>query len=249
MIGLGIDIGGSGIKGAPIDVTTGELVQPRKRIATPQPAEPSAVAAVVQEVVEWFDWTGPVGCAIPGVVSHGVLRSAANLDVQWADLDVQGLFTAALGRDVAVLNDADAAGLAAVRYGTGRESDGVVIFLTFGTGIGSALFLNRTLVPNTEFGHLEFRGMEAEHYAAARLVKREEMRIDWWASRVNEYLLYLNLLFSPDLIIFGGGISKRFDEIAPFFDSSLRVQPAKLRNNAGIIGAAGVAAGVLNGGS
>jgi polyphosphate glucokinase len=249
VIGLGIDIGGSGIKGAPVDLDTGDLAQPRKRIPTPEPAEPAAVAVVVREVVEWFDWSGPVGCTVPGVVQHGVVRSAANIDASWVDTDATALFGAALDREVVVLNDADAAGLAAVRYGTGREADGVVLFLTFGTGIGSALLVNRTLVPNTEFGHLEFRGMEAEQYAAARLVKREEMRLDWWASRVNEYLLHLDLLFSPDLIIFGGGISKRFDDIAPFLDSSLNVQPAKLRNNAGIVGAAGVAAGVLMGGS
>jgi len=247
VIGLGIDIGGSGIKGAPVDLGTGELAAPRQRIPTPQPAEPAAVAVVVRQVVEWFGWAGPVGCTIPGVVQRGVVRSAANIDPSWVDTDATALFAAELDRAVFVLNDADAAGLAAVEFGTGREADGVVLFLTFGTGIGSALFINRTLVPNTELGHLEFRGMEAERYAAARLVKREEMRLDWWASRVNEYLLHLDLLFSPDLIIFGGGISKRFDQIAPFLDSGLNVQPAKLRNNAGIVGAAGVAAGVLKG--
>jgi len=249
VIGLGIDIGGSGIKGAPIDLNTGELVAERKRIPTPQPADPDAVAAVVREVADWFNWDGPVGCTMPGVVQHGVVRSAANIDPGWVDTDAIALFGAALGQKVVVINDADAAGLATIRYGTGRAADGVVIFLTFGTGIGSALFVDHTLVPNTEFGHLEFRGMEAEQYAAARLVKRDDMRLDWWASRVNEYLLHLDVLFSPDLIIFGGGISKRFDQIAPFLDSALSVEPAMLGNNAGIVGAAGVAAGVLNGGS
>lgn len=249
MIGMGVDIGGSGIKGAPVDLRTGELTEPRMRIPTPQPAAPEAVAEVVREVVDSFDWPGPVGCTIPAVVQHGVVRSAANIDENWVHTDATALFARVLEREIVVLNDADAAGLAALRYGTGREAEGVVIFLTFGTGIGSALFVDRRLVPNTEFGHLEFRGMDAEKYAAARLVKRDEMRLDWWASRVNEYLLHLDLLFSPDLIIFGGGISKRFDAIAPFLDSSLNVVPAKLRNNAGIIGAAGVAAGVLDGAS
>jgi polyphosphate glucokinase len=235
---FGIDIGGSGIKGAPVDVKAGDLATDRYRIKTPQPATPDAVMDVAAKVVRKFKWNGPVGCALPSVVQHGIVYSAANIDPSWIDTDGQALLAERLEMPVHLLNDADAAGLAEMRFGAGRKESGVVLLLTFGTGIGSALFYRGRLVPNTELGHLQFRGMDAEHYAAARLVEREEMQLDWWAGRVNEYLHYVEVLFSPDLIIFGGGISKRFKDFKQHLSARADLVPAKLRNNAGIVGAA-----------
>lgn len=239
---LGIDIGGSGIKGAPVDLAIGELAEKRKRITTPQPSTPESVIEVVQEVVEHHRWTGPVGITVPSVVIDGVVWTAANIDDAWIEFDAQSAFEEALGVPVAVINDADAAGLAEARYGAAKGHDGVCLVLTFGTGIGSALLNDEVLSPNSELGHLKFRGMEAEEYAAARLVERDNMNIDWWASRVNELLQHLDLILTPKTIVFGGGISKRFDDFAHFFDTRAEVVPAVLRNNAGIVGAAMAAA-------
>jgi polyphosphate glucokinase len=233
---MGIDIGGSGIKGAPVDIVTGQLTAKRSRIKTPNPSTPDNVVAAVVRLISGHGWAGPVGITIPGVVLDGVVATAANIDDAWVGCDARDRFTQALGLPVSVLNDADAAGLAEARYG--GDSSGVVILLTFGTGIGSALIQDGKLVPNTELGHLEFHGGKAETYAAARLVKRESMRISWWAERVNEFLAYVETLFSPDRIIIGGGISKRFDEFSPYLSTRCDVQPALLRNNAGIVGAA-----------
>lgn len=235
---FGVDVGGSGIKGSVVDVETGTLADERFRIETPQPSTPGAVTDVVKTVVDHFGWSGAVGVAFPAVVQRGVVRTAANIDESWVGVNADAQLEAALGADVTMLNDADAAGVAEMRFGEGAEMSGLVLLLTFGTGIGSALFHDGRLVPNTEFGHLEFRGMIAEHYAAGRLVERDEMRLDWWASRVNEYLVHLERVVSPDLFVFGGGISKRFDEFAEFFETRAPVRPAKLRNNAGIVGAA-----------
>jgi polyphosphate glucokinase len=235
---FGIDIGGSGIKGAPVDVDAGDLAADRYRIKTPQPATPDAVMGVAAKVVRKFKWEGVVGCALPSVVQHGIVYSAANIDATWIETDGEALLAERLKMPVHLLNDADAAGLAEMRFGAGKKESGVVLVLTFGTGIGSALFYRGQLVPNTELGHLQFRGMDAEHYAAARLVEREEMKLDWWAGRVNEYLQYVEVLFSPDLIIFGGGISKRFKDFKKHLDTRAKLVPAKLRNNAGIVGAA-----------
>lgn len=235
---FGIDIGGSGIKGAPVDLDAGDLAEKRHRIKTPQPATPEAVMDVAAEVIASFDHDGPVGCAMPAVVVDGVAHSAANIDPSWIGANGQQLLEERTGFAVTLLNDADAAGLAEMRYGAGRSEAGLVITLTFGTGIGSAVFYRGHLLPNTEFGHLEFRGMEAEHYAAARLVEREDMNIDWWAQRVNEYLQHLDRIFTPSLFIFGGGISKRWKDFHEFFDVRPRIVPAELRNNAGIVGAA-----------
>jgi polyphosphate glucokinase len=235
---FGIDIGGSGIKGAPVDVGAGDLADDRYRIKTPQPATPDAVMDVAAKVVKKFQWKGAVGCALPSVVQHGIVYSAANIDATWIDTDGEALLAERLKMPVHLLNDADAAGLAEMRFGAGRKERGVVLLLTFGTGIGSALFYRGNLVPNTELGHLQFRGMDAEHYAAARLVEREEMKLDWWAGRVNEYLHYIEVLFTPDLIIFGGGISKRFKDFKKHLVTRADLVPAKLRNNAGIVGAA-----------
>jgi polyphosphate glucokinase len=242
---FGIDIGGSGVKGGVVDVKAGKLVGNRHRIKTPQPSTPDAVMDVAAAVVANFGYQGPVGCAMPSVVRNGVVLSAANIDDSWIGVDGAAELSDRLGQPVTLLNDADAAGLAEMRFGAGRGEDDLVLVLTFGTGIGSALFYRGMLVPNTELGHLRFRGMEAEHYAAARLVEREDMKVDWWASRVNEYLHHVDMLFSPDLIIFGGGISKRFSDFAEFFDTDTKVVPAKLRNNAGIVGAAMAASEAL----
>jgi polyphosphate glucokinase len=235
---FGIDIGGSGIKGAPVDLEVGDIAAKRKRIETPQPSTPDAVMDVAAQVIAHFGYTGRVGCALPAVVVDGVAHSAANIDPSWVGTDGRALLEERTGCEVTLLNDADAAGLAEMRFGAGKGEEGVVILLTFGTGIGSAVFYRGQMLPNTEFGHLKFRGMEAEHYAAARLVEREDMNIDWWAQRVNEYLQHLDFIFTPSLFIFGGGISKRWKDFSEFFDVRARIVPAELRNNAGIVGAA-----------
>lgn len=239
---VGIDVGGSGIKGALVNVAAGQMVSKRHRIETPQPATPDAVFDTIEKVLAHFDWSGPIGCAVPAVVIGGVVKSAANIDTSWVHVNAEKKLRKRIGHPVLVLNDADAAGLAEMRFGAGRGERGVVLMLTFGTGIGSALFVDGLLVPNLEMGHAQFRGMDAEHYAAARLVERDEMKLDWWAGRVNEFLEYAETLMSPDVIIFGGGISKRFDEFSEYLDTRARLVPAHLRNNAGIVGAALAAA-------
>lgn len=243
MDALGVDIGGSGIKGAPVSLATGELTGERHRIKTPDPSTPDAVIEVVRDVVAFHDWEGPVGLTVPAVVVDGMVWSAANIDDSWIGFDADREFTEALDTDVVVINDADAAGLAEVRYGAARGMTGVCLVLTFGTGIGSAIINDGVLVPNSELGHLEFKGMEAEHYAAGRLVKRDHMDIEWWADRVDELLQHLDRILSPKTIVFGGGISKRFETIAPHLHTRAEVVPAQLRNNAGIVGAAMAAAG------
>lgn len=235
---LGIDIGGSGVKGAPVDVATGEMLTERYRIPTPQPATPDAVADVVAAIAKFHDWSGPIGAAYPGVVQNGIVRSAANVDKSWIGTDGRSLFEAATGSTVSLINDADAAGIAEMRHGAGVGRDGVVMLLTFGTGIGSAIFTAGQLVPNTELGHIEFQSMELEHYAAGRLHEDLDMSYREWGQRVGEALLYLEALFSPELFIIGGGISKFFSKFSMDFDVRADVVPAKFRNQAGIIGAA-----------
>ena len=235
---FGIDVGGSGIKGAIVDADIGDLTTDRYRIKTPQPATPDAVATTIGEIVKHFEWEGPIGAAIPSVVRRGIVSTAANIDKGWIGTDADHLLEEVTGSPVRVLNDADAAGIAEMIYGVGAGEEGVVILLTFGTGIGSALFHDGILVPNTELGHLEFNGMVAEHYAAARLVERDEMELAPWAIRVGEYLHHLERILTPDLFIFGGGISKRFDEFSHHFELTTPVKVAELRNNAGIVGAA-----------
>ena len=245
MIGLqvlGVDIGGSGIKGAPVDLETGILVTKRQRIPTPQPSTPEAVSEVVTDLVEIFGWKGPVGVTMPSVVRDGVVYSAANIDAAWMGVDAAGLFRDRIGAPVTVLNDADAAGIAEARYGAGMGQDGVTLLLTFGTGIGSALLHDGRLIPNTEFGHLEFRGTTAEQYAAARLVENNELTLKQWTKRVGQFLAYLEDIFWLDLIIAGGGISKRFESYGPKIATRAQLVPAVLRNQAGIVGAAMAAA-------
>ncbi|MFI6496738.1 polyphosphate--glucose phosphotransferase [Nonomuraea typhae] len=234
---LGIDIGGSGIKGAPVDVVAGRLTQERLRIPTPQPAKPAPMAETVAQIVDHFSWTGPVGVTFPGVVMDGVVRSAANVHHSWVGVDAADLFEGAR-----VVNDADAAGLAELRFGEGRSRKGAVLMLTFGTGIGSALFADGVLLPNTELGHLELHGKDAEHRASDRA--REEEGLGWkeWAERVESYLKHLEKLLSPTLFIIGGGVSKKADKFLPHVKIGTPIVPAALQNEAGIIGAALVAA-------
>jgi polyphosphate glucokinase len=248
VLALGIDIGGSGIKGAPVDTATGQLTGERFRLETPRPAAPKDVSELVGEVAGHFGWSGPVGVTFPGVIMHGTIRTAANMDPEpdWIGVDAAALFGESLnpggGTRPYVLNDADAAGVAEMAHGVGRGRDGVVLMLTFGTGIGSALFLDGRLVPNTELGHLELRGKDAEHRAAARI--REEKHLNWeeWAERVQEYLTHVELLLSPDLIIVGGGVSKHADKFLPDLTTHAEIVAAQLANNAGIVGAAMTAA-------
>ena len=235
---LGIDVGGSGIKGSPVDVARGSLLAERFRIPTPRPATPGKVIETAAAVAEHFAWKGSLGCALPAVVQRGVVRTAANIDPSWIGVDAALLLQDRTGLAVRVLNDADAAGIAEMRYGAGRDTTGVVLVLTFGTGIGSAIFVDGALVPNIELGHIELHGGPAEHYAAARLVEREAMDLQWWASRVAEYLSYIERVVSPEVIIFGGGISRRFHEFAPALKTRAELRVATLRNDAGIVGAA-----------
>ncbi|MFG1683366.1 polyphosphate--glucose phosphotransferase [Nonomuraea sp. NPDC049269] len=230
---LGIDIGGSGIKGAPVDTASGQLTQERLRIPTPQPAKPQGVSEVVVEIVKHFGWTGPIGVTFPGVVLNGVIMTAANVHHSWIGVDATKLFDGAT-----VLNDADAAGIAEMRFGEGQGREGTVIMLTFGTGIGSAVFVDGVLVPNTEFGHLQIHGKDAELRASDRA--REEHGLTWekWGGRVEEYLRHVEMLFWPSLFVIGGGVSKKADKFLPYVHVDTPIVPARLRNEAGIIGAA-----------
>ncbi len=236
---LGIDIGGSGIKGALVNAETGELLTERYRLETPQPATPEAVAEVVAAIVKNFDYSGTVGCTFPAIVKNGVTLSAANVDKSWIGTDADALLTKATGLEVHLLNDADAAGRAEATFGAGKDKKGVVLLLTFGTGIGSALFLDGKLVPNTELGHLYLKdGQEAEPWAADRVRKDEDLGWKKWGHRVEHYLEHLEFIFSPDLIILGGGVSKKSDKFLEYIDIKTPVVPAKLLNEAGIVGAA-----------
>jgi polyphosphate glucokinase len=243
---FGIDIGGSGIKGAEVDLDGGRMLTSRIRIPTPQPATPESVAEVIQSIITQARWKGPVGCAFPGVVQQGTTRLATNLDPSWEGARGEEELQTRLGLPIHMINDADAAGLAEMTYGAGKThgEQGVVLMLTFGTGIGSAIFVDGRLVPNTELGELELNGYIAETRAAGRL--REDGELNWeeWTERVQEYLTYVEKLFSPNLIIFGGGISALSAEFLPNLRTNARLVPAELLNNAGIVGAAYAADGV-----
>jgi polyphosphate glucokinase len=235
---LGIDIGGSGIKGALVDAKNGALVADRHRIPTPQPSKPKAVADVVAAIVRHFEWQGPVGCTFPAIVKGGVTYSAANVDDAWIGTNGQKLLASKTGCPVRLLNDADAAGIAEMKFGAGKDHNGVVIMLTFGTGIGSAIFVDGRLVPNTEFGHMEIRGKDAEDRASDRIRKGKDLSWKEWAARVDEFLQRMELLLSPDLFIIGGGVSKKHKNYLHLLNTQARIVPAKMRNHAGIIGAA-----------
>ncbi len=250
MQAFGIDIGGTGIKGAPVDVATGKLLAERKKIDTPQPSTPEAVTEVVRELVRSFSWSGPVGATFPGVVTDGTVRTAANVDKSWIGTDAAGMFSRALsgkalGGTVTVLNDADAAGVAEMTFGAGAGVGGTVLMLTFGTGIGSALFTQGTLVANTEFGHVEIDGKDAEKRASERAKVLHDMSWSKWAGRVDEYMQHMEALLSPGLIIVGGGISKESHKWVPLLTGvRATIVPAALLNDAGIVGAAMSASGV-----
>lgn len=238
MQALGIDIGGSGIKGAPVDIAKGRFAADRHRIPTPQPSTPEAVAEVVGRVSGFFAWNSAIGCTFPAVIKRGVAFSAANVDKAWIGTDGESLLTEATGCPVRMLNDADAAGLAEMRFGAGRGRKGVVIILTLGTGIGSAVFSGGQLVPNTEFGHLVIRGRDAEHRASDRARKAKQLGWKKWSIRINEFLKHMEGLFSPDLFIIGGGVSKKHEKFFPYLEARAEIVAAQLRNDAGIIGAA-----------
>lgn len=239
---IGVDIGGSGVKAAVVDIDRGELASERQRIETPHPATPDAVAEVVKELVTMLGPAEKVGITIPAVVRSGVVRSAANIDDSWIGTDARLLFSDVLGIDCTVLNDADAAGVAEMRFGAGVGRDGVVILVTLGTGIGSAVFTDGVLVPNTELGHLEFKGGVAEKYAASSVRENEDLSWHHWGHRVGHYLSMLDGLFSPELFIVGGGVSKKFSKYEGYIrdkmDTGTEIVPAQSLNQAGIVGAA-----------
>jgi polyphosphate glucokinase len=235
---LGIDIGGTGIKGAPVDLERGELAGERYRIPTPDGGRPDDVAAVVAEIAAHFDTDGPIGVTFPAVIQRGVALTAANVDASWIGTDAAALFGAATGRRVVVVNDADAAGIAEMEHGAGKDHPGTVLLLTLGTGIGSALFVGGTLVPNTELGHLQVHGREAEHRAAGKI--REDGDLSWkhWSEELQKVLAAYEALLCPDLFIVGGGISKKSEKFFPHLDLRTQIVAAQLLNQAGIVGAA-----------
>jgi len=240
MIILGVDIGGSGIKGAPVDVEKGEMLTERFRIPTPVNATPEAVIEIVDEIRKQFDWRGPIGCTVPARVENGLVRTAANIHKFWIDTQIDEMLSARMGCQVTVLNDADAAGLASMRFGAGRDTHGVTIMLTIGTGIGSALFIDKTLVPNTELGHLMIDGDIAENFASDRI--RQEELLSWkeWAERFQVVLDRIEFLFAPAFIVIGGGVARPYKtaDYLPFLHTQATLLIETLENEAGIIGAA-----------
>lgn len=242
---LGIDVGGSGIKGAPVDLDKGEFAADRLRIETPDPSTPDAVIEVIGQIAEHFaDSTKdqPIGITVPAVVMHGVVRTAANIDKSWIDTDVTKMLEDKLGRQVVVLNDADAAGVAELQYGAAKDQSGLVVMTTLGTGIGSALLNNGVLVPNSEFGHVEVDGHDAETRAADSVREAKDLSWEKWAKRLQKYYSALENLLWPDLIVVGGGVSKKHEKFLPLLDIRTPIVPAKLENAAGIVGAAYAAA-------
>jgi polyphosphate glucokinase len=242
---LGIDVGGSGIKGAPVDLKKGEFAAKRQRIDTPQPSTPEAVADVINQVVDHFDdvrGDSPIGVTIPGVVTHGVVRSAANIDKGWLDFDAEPMLEKKLGHDIVLVNDADAAGVAELYYGAAKGQRGLVVMTTLGTGIGTALIHDGVLVPNSELGHIELDGHDAETRAASSIKDKEGLSYPEWAKRLQRYYSHLEDLLWPDLFVVGGGVSKDADQFLPLLELHTPIVAAKLMNKAGIIGAAHLAA-------
>lgn len=236
---LGIDVGGSGIKGAMIHMETGEMLSPRFRIPTPKGRKPEPMAEVVAQIVDHFGYKGPVGCGFPSVIKHGVCKSRGNLHKSWVDTNVEALFEKATGNDFTVINDADAAGYAAMNYGIGRNMKGFVVMITIGTGLGSGAFLDGRLIPNFELGQIPYKDYKKiESWAAASAKEREGLSYKKWGKRFNKFLKYVELIVSPDTIILGGGTSKDFDQYKEYITIETPVIPAGLENYAGIIGAA-----------
>ncbi len=239
---LGIDIGGTGIKGAVVDVSNGKLVTERFRLLTPHPAKPSKVVTTVGAIAEHFEWKGLIGCTFPGIVRQGVVETAPHIDPSWVGKNGQALLQKKTGQRVVLLNDADAAGIAEMEFGAGRGEKGLVLMLTFGTGIGCGLFFNGELVPNAELGHLEIHGMDAEEWVSDRIRQEQDMSWKKWAKHLSEYLSRLAFLLSPELFIIGGGVSKHHDKFMQHLKVRTRVVPAQFLNEAGIVGAALAAA-------
>ncbi len=236
---LGVDIGGSGIKGAIVDTLTGQLVTERQRIATPQPATPDAVADVLAQLVGHFQWSGPVGCGFPAAVHHGVARTAANISSEFIGVNIDTLFSEATGCACFNLNDADAAGMAEMCFGEGAGQSGVVLLVTIGTGLGTVLFTGGKLLPNTELGHLYLEnGQKGEHFASDAVRKAEGLSWKQWGKRFNQYLTVMEGLFWPDLIILGGGASKKFAKFQEQICIDAQIKPAAFLNQAGIVGSA-----------
>lgn len=235
---LGIDIGGTGIKGAPVDTDAGKLLAERFRVLTPQPATPEAVADCVAEVAQHFNWEDRAGCGFPAVIKQGVAMTAANIDATWIGTDAKTIFEQKARCKITLINDADAAGLAEMQFGAGRGHTGVVLVITLGTGIGTSLFVHGQLVPNTELGHIEIRGKDAERRASDRVRVKKELSWQEWGQRVDEYLDTIERLLWPDLIIIGGGASKNHAKFIPQLSVQAQVVPAQMLNEAGIVGAA-----------
>lgn len=237
-LAFGIDIGGSGVKGAPVNLTTGELTSGRLRFPTPKPSTPEAVAITAAEIIKSFSWTGSVGFGFPAVVQHGVTKTAANMDDSWIDAHAAEIFTKVTGKKAIVINDADAAGLAEITYGAGKGQPGVIIIVTIGTGLGTSLFINGILVPNSELGHIKIKCKDAELKASDAARKRNNLSWKRWGKNFNTYLSTLEALLWPDLIILGGGGSSKLHRFQAHLDIKTKIVPAQLLNDAGIIGAA-----------
>ena len=235
---LGIDFGGSGVKGAVVHTKKGTLLTDKYRIPTPVPSTPEAIAAVIKKIVKHFKWEGPIGVGYPGVVLKGIALTAANIDNSWINTDVDALFTKSCGCSVHVVNDADAAGYSEMKFGAGKNEDGVVLLITVGTGLGTVMFSEGKLIPNLELGHIILRGDDAEKYASDAVRKNENLNWEKWGKRFNEYLTRLESLVWPEVIIIGGGASKKEDQFFKYLKTRAKVVPAKLENEAGIIGAA-----------
>ncbi|MEN6522655.1 MAG: ROK family protein [Anaerolineaceae bacterium] len=235
---LGIDVGGSGIKGAIVDIEAGQLVSERIRLVTPDPSTPKAVAKVVKKLVKKLDYQGPAGAGFPGVMLHGVCYTAANIDASWININVERVFQEETGNPFYVANDADVAGLAEVRFGAAKDFKGVVLVITLGTGIGTAIFNDGVLLPNLEFGHLQIREKDAEKRASAAVKVKKDLNWKEWAACVEEYIRIMENLFWPDIIIIGGGISRNHAKFFPYINVRTKIVPAQLYNQAGIIGAA-----------
>ncbi len=235
---LGIDIGGTGIKGAPVDTDQGKLLADRMRMLTPNPATPEAVSDCVAEIANHFNWKDRIGCGFPGVIKKGIVYTAANVDKSWIGTDIKSQFEKKARCKATVINDADAAGLAEMQFGAGRDNKGVVLMVTLGTGIGTALFYNGQLVPNTEFGHMEVRGKDAELRASERIRLEKDLSWKKWGKRVDDYLDHIEAILWPDLIIIGGGASKNFARFAPYLSVQAPVVPAQMLNEAGVVGGA-----------
>jgi polyphosphate glucokinase len=243
---VGVDIGGTGVKAALVDVQRGELLSDRVKVPTPAGGEPDAIRDAVVELVGRLeiDDDTPIGVTFPAIVRHGRTMSAANVSKAWIGLEAESLFERALGRDIHFVNDADAAGFAEDHYGAAKDASGLVIMTTLGTGIGGALIYDGVLIPNAELGHLELDGHDAESRASNRVREAEGLSWEAWAARLQRYYSHLEFIFSPDLFVVGGGVSKSADQFLPLLDLQTPIVPAMLRNNAGIIGAAALARGV-----